>query len=894
MTWSFRRRVKIAPGVYINVSKRGVSTSLGPRGAKLTIGKNGTYLNTGIPGTGLYQRRKISGPAGKSNAKDFMKKTDNINLSDTNYEYFVWTIILLVIGICLWITAGLSDDESTRIIYIILGCLSAFIGLILPLANALSENNYGESKDQQINTSSESNKNQPTKSIETNTISSNKSNTPIGMVTKDYFESVKNVTRNVFSFIGSISSNTEIREHILNKVNSNIVLNGKPLSDPSEIIKYLSFADVIRCYKGLGHPIDMHKSEALGLLFYTIYITCEDLPLEYEYLSIILKNMLSSTQNFLTQFENNSTQSNPDVFIIAESLKGLDKEALKKYTILLYRFASVVAKADNVITEREAKWLEKIISLSDNEPEIKASNEISISRKNESEKESSNLKDPYSELETLIGLNSVKKEITSLINYVKIQQLRKSKGMKTSPISYHCVFTGNPGTGKTTVARIVAGIYKNLGILKKGHLIETDRSGLVAEYVGQTAVKTNRIIDSALDGVLFIDEAYSLISDSQNDYGKEAIATLLKRMEDDRDRLVVILAGYSKEMKDFIDSNPGLQSRFNRYIEFPDYSAEELNSIFALNLGKYEYYLTESARIYLLSTLREAVEQKDKNFGNGRFVRNLFEKVIENQANRLSREGIISTDILAKINEEDIKNALPEDLKRESCKPSSYYASTSKEEIFSGPTETLVEPIITTPQWKPWTVKEVEYKEAHLDIITANPDLVTEGVYDARIKDNILNVLSIEAPISKDLLNKKVLSSLGISRIGPRLGKYMDKLYSGLFLQKTGLDPEFIWNEGQNPEDYNEYRPISNRDATNISAEEISNGLYMVLRKRTMLRVDDLLRETAKAFNYSRLGNNVYTAMLTGFRKAQERKIIIVDRENCYLPNDEQNERETI
>lgn len=176
---------------------------------------------------------------------------------------------------------------------------------------------------------------------------------------------------------------------------------------------------------------------------------------------------------------------------------------------------------------------------------------------------------PYEELEGLIGLNNVKQEIKTLANLVKVQQARKDEGLKNSTLSYHLVFTGNPGTGKTTIARIIASIYKDLKILKKGHLVETDRSGLVAEYLGQTAVKTNAVIDTALDGVLFIDEAYSL-TDENDSYGKEAVATLLKRMEDDRDRLVVILAGYTENMTHFIMTNPGLESRFNKYIEFTD------------------------------------------------------------------------------------------------------------------------------------------------------------------------------------------------------------------------------------------------------------------------------------------------------------------------------------
>lgn len=261
---------------------------------------------------------------------------------------------------------------------------------------------------------------------------------------------------------------------------------------------------------------------------------------------------------------------------------------------------------------------------------------------------------PMKELDKMIGLGSVKKDIKTLYNFVKVQKMREDSGMKTSSVSYHCVFTGNPGTGKTTVARIVAEIYRELGILKKGHLVETDRSGLVAEYVGQTAVKTNKIIDSALDGVLFIDEAYALSEGGQSDYGKEAIATLLKRMEDDRDKLIVILAGYSMNMKGFIDSNPGLQSRFNRYIDFPDYTSDELFEIFVLNVKKNEYSLSLEAEMKLKTVLDKAVSEKDCNFGNGRYVRNLFETTIQNQANRISVQKDITTDVLKLISAEDI------------------------------------------------------------------------------------------------------------------------------------------------------------------------------------------------------------------------------------------------
>lgn len=230
--------------------------------------------------------------------------------------------------------------------------------------------------------------------------------------------------------------------------------------------------------------------------------------------------------------------------------------------------------------------------------------------------------------------------------------------MKSPAMSYHCVFTGNPGTGKTTVARILAGIYKDLGVLQKGHLVETDRSGLVAEYVGQTAVKTNKIIDKALDGVLFIDEAYALAQGGSEDYGKEAIATLLKRMEDDRDRLVVILAGYTEEIEQFINSNPGLRSRFNRYISFPDYSSKKLFEIFLLQTQKNDYVLSEEAGDCLKKHFEAKIVQKSKDFGNARYVRNLFEKTIEMQANRLAGVPQLTKEMMAELVLTDVQQAM--------------------------------------------------------------------------------------------------------------------------------------------------------------------------------------------------------------------------------------------
>ena len=256
------------------------------------------------------------------------------------------------------------------------------------------------------------------------------------------------------------------------------------------------------------------------------------------------------------------------------------------------------------------------------------------------------LEDLLAELEGYIGLESVKREVKNLVNMVRVYELRRKNGLPTEELSLHMVFSGNPGTGKTTVARIMARIYRSLGILSKGTLVEVDRSGLVAGYVGQTALKTKKAVEKAMGGVLFIDEAYALNGAGENDFGQEAIDTVLKAMEDHRDDLVVIVAGYTDLMEDFIHSNPGLESRFNRFLHFEDYSPEELMSIFKMRCKKACYTLAEDAEEDAAAFIRQE-NTHPETFGNARGVRNLFERVLVQQANRLAgMENVTKEDLM--------------------------------------------------------------------------------------------------------------------------------------------------------------------------------------------------------------------------------------------------------
>ena len=480
------------------------------------------------------------------------------------------------------------------------------------------------------------------------------------------FTSPRLFCEEVISYVDKLTSFSEkalneVRE-LSELVSEHVVVTDRALST-KEKMKLLIAMDLIYVHDEMDSPKYIYDKHNMGLVYCILLLSgnkvdCSLLKNLPENIAANVEQLIRTLRKSLNEQPARSTE-----LMLSEMLQD-NPDLQKEYYILMYRYCALVAKFDGQVTEKESAYLDKLMELSKSVKKDE-SNESSKSQNGEkkeggkdkthtTQSSGSAAMSPYEQLSNLTGLYSVKRDVESLASYIKIQKEREKHGMKATNMSYHCVFTGNPGTGKTTVARILAGIYKDLGLLKKGHLVETDRSGLVAEYVGQTAVKTNKIIDSAIDGVLFIDEAYSLISKGENDYGSEAISTLLKRMEDDRERLIVILAGYTEDMQHFIDSNPGLQSRFNRYINFPDYSVEELMQIFEGLLVKFDYQIEQDARSLVNDKFRLAVANKNQNFGNARFVRNFFEKVLENQSARLAKEQTLTAEQLSKIIVDDI------------------------------------------------------------------------------------------------------------------------------------------------------------------------------------------------------------------------------------------------
>ena len=323
-------------------------------------------------------------------------------------------------------------------------------------------------------------------------------------------------------------------------------------------------------------------------------------------------------------------------------------------------WGSTASNLDELQKELEARTAEIGKEIQPKEAPVLADNKIDKQSEAgtaevEKAEKAESIEDLKAELQSYIGLAHIKDEVQDLINLVTVYQMRKQHDLPVSDLSLHMVFSGNPGTGKTMIARLMARIYKTLGILEGGQLVEVDRSALVAGYVGQTATKTMEVLEKAKGGVLFIDEAYTLSRGAENDYGQEAIDTILKYMEDHRDEIVVIVAGYVDLMKEFVYSNPGLESRFNRFLHFPDYTGEELMEIFQMRCEKNCYMLSDEAKAEVQNYLA-TVSQTHKTFGNGRGVRNLFEKILVEQANRLAVMENITRESLMEVTLEDVQN----------------------------------------------------------------------------------------------------------------------------------------------------------------------------------------------------------------------------------------------
>lgn len=743
MAWKYRKRIKIAPGVTINVSQNGISTTIGPKGASVSIGKNGTYLNTGIPGSGIYDRQKIGGGTSRHSSAMSTQSTSGGSNTSTRFDNSgcFWFIGIAIVT--MFLIYGVTGKFELPMY--LLGLFISFALWIIVVA-ILPQKDKSNAK------VAENEENAPAEDVAIETSASEtepvqrKSNMLFLSWKKENFDLMQSETKNLYEFMKAATRSIKVRKE-LDRMMALTNNDGSPWPLNNKITLTMML-DAYRCYTDLGYKMNAGDDEELGLLLFANNVASPGFTLDYFQLINYRDNVAPTTRDMFdtVKLVHENCPIPAGQYFFQHVFENVDKERMSQYMVHLYRYASAIAKADDTIDARESEILANLMKAKDLttdgkplktkveskrtrrtpkdtsefDPYIKEiarfimeeqigstsmiqrkfgigfnragmimdqleqlgvvgealgskPREVLIanteeldeifsekadvkSNTEESATEDEIIMDSQDKLQSLIGLSSVKAEVERLTNFIKIMKVREKQGLPVSEISYHCVFTGNPGTGKTTVARILANIYSELGVIKKGHLVETDRSGLVAEYVGQTAVKTNKIIDSAIDGVLFIDEAYSLVNGGNNDYGTEAISTLLKRMEDDRKRLVVILAGYGSEMQTFINSNPGLQSRFNRYIDFPDYNTDELLEIYKRNLKKHKYTLSAEAEAFISAYLANAVANKDNNFGNARFVRNLFEKTLENQAMRLASIGHLTSEMLCEISIEDVKS----------------------------------------------------------------------------------------------------------------------------------------------------------------------------------------------------------------------------------------------
>lgn len=560
-------------------------------------------------------------------------------------------IFLLILGIAA-IIFGIIEDAA---FLIIIGGIWAAIGLYytILLIIVLSSRKKSKAADESKSLPSDKPAQKPD---EDSASQFKKESDGFYGVTKEYFNELSLATSRIASLSKELlSSNTCL---------SNLSYSLNPYDSREKVINLLILTDAAKCYEGMYPNSNLKKGGFFGLI--KLWDDLVNGPFNniasYENISYYNHRFNEFASYIVKTKEIMETQGfgiDKYGLIISSALRPSYPGLSTQYLLYMFRWASLVAKFDGIVTPQESSWLNNMINslttygtTSTKTSAARVKSEPFLDHQNygvpTQYTNEPNIRSPFDELNSMIGLKSVKSDIITLSNFIKIQEERRKRGMKTTQISYHCIFTGNPGTGKTTVARIIAEIYKSLGVLKKGHLVETDRSGLVGQHIGETAIKTNAVIDKALDGVLFIDEAYTLAG-TGNDFGPEAVATLLKRMEDNRDRLIVILAGYPKQMERFISLNPGLQSRFSRTINFKDYTVDELCMIFHSYAKSNDYYLGKDTEKMLYEIISNEVRLHPTNFGNARFVRGIFDETLKNQANRISKLAIVNNEILSEI-----------------------------------------------------------------------------------------------------------------------------------------------------------------------------------------------------------------------------------------------------
>jgi len=433
------------------------------------------------------------------------------------------------------------------------------------------------------------------------------------------------------------------------------------------------YSKCLKCYEEiLNNCKDCNVLARINNAIANVYIAIDNLTRAIHYFQKAIElapNELHYYKNLQNTLKKRKEESNAKNNPNNEIQKGIDRAKAFMKVGNYDQAHNNIKKIQRIDPNNEEAFHLKCLLETKNKPiEKNAPNNFFNTISNEhnySQSDKKNINKIFEEIDNLIGLDNIKQDIKNLINQVKVDEIRVNRGLGKPIISHHSVFLGPPGTGKTTIARFLGEIFKEIGILKKGHLIEADRSKLVAEFVGQTAIKTNRLIDDALDGILFIDEAYSLFNNQSGDYGKEAIDTLLKRMEDERSRLIVFVAGYTDEMNSFLESNPGLKSRFNRFFYFDHYKPEELLEIFKKIIFANNYNISDDCINALSGYFKLEYDNRLKSFGNARFIRNTFEQLVKIHSNRIVMNGTITDEELMTIKKDDINIFLTDKFKKE-------------------------------------------------------------------------------------------------------------------------------------------------------------------------------------------------------------------------------------